>query len=305
MIRTENRTGASAGKRRNRLLLLMLALAIILAVFTGSASAAGWEQFEQPAAVGVKASPFLLYSVYTPDGVKPGLPLVIYLHSSDGISWTAMGSQIDLPMFIADGTVADPQAVILVPQLTRDHNLTWANVINSVNTIVETVIDRYEVDTSRISLTGFSLGGIGIWELASLAPERYARMLCIGGRANAGIDPAAFAGRGEIRVFSSTGDLRSNRIRSEEFVNALLDAGASASFELLSLQHTEAPRLVYGDPDIQKWLWLIPDESAEESAEGSTAETAETDAAENAEKDTAGETAETAENSAAETAASE
>ena len=55
-----------------------------------------------------------------------------------------------------------------------------------------------------------------------------------------GIDPADFTDCEEIRVFSSTGDLRSNRIRSEEFVNELLDAGVNASYELLSLQHTES-----------------------------------------------------------------
>lgn len=253
-------------KKRKGAAALLLSLVLILALFSGSASAAGWEQFEQPADPGVRFAPYLLYSVYTPDDMKPGLPLVVYLHSSDGISWTAMGSQIDLPMFISDGTVADPQAVILVPQLTRDHNLTWSNVIVSVNTIVERVISEYDVDPSRISLTGFSLGGIGLWELASLAPGRYARLLCIGGRANAGIDPADFTQCEEIRVFSSTGDLRSNRFRSEEFVNELLDAGVNASFELLDLKHIESPRLVYGDRDIQKWLWLIPENDAESPA---------------------------------------
>ena len=248
-----------------------LALILVLVLLCGSASAGGWEQFDQPATTGVKAAPFLLYSVYTPDDMKPGLPLVVYLHSSDGISWSAMGSQIDLPMFISDGTVPEPQAVVLVPQLTRDHNLTWSNVILSVNAIVERVMSEYEVDTSRISLTGFSLGGIGIWELASLAPGRYARLLCIGGRANPGIDPAAFTECEEIRVYSSTGDLRGNRIKSEEFVNSLLDAGVNASYELLSLQHTESSRLIYGDSDIQKWLWLIPEEDGtEDSTEDNT-----------------------------------
>ena len=206
-----------------------LARILVLVLLCGSASAGGWEQFDQPATTGVKAAPFLLYSVYTPDDMKPGLPLVVYLHSSDGISWSAMGSQIDLPMFISDGTVANPQAVILVPQLTRDHNLTWADVITSVNTIVEKVMEEYEVDASRVSLTGFSLGGIGIWELASLAPGRYARLLCVGGRVNAGIKAETFADCEEIRVISSTGDLRGNRIKSEEFVTALQDAGIRAS----------------------------------------------------------------------------
>ena len=240
----------------------VLALVLLLALLSSSAFAGGWEPFEQPADVGVRYAPYMKYWVYTPDEMKPGLPFVIYLHSSDGISWSAMKDV--LPELITNGTIADPQAVILLPQLTRDHRLTWSDVIVSLNTIVETVMAEYEVDPSRVALTGFSLGGIGLWELASLAPDRYVRLLCIGGKANAGIDPAAFTVCEGIKVFSSTGDLKANRVNSEQFVEALLDAGANASFELLTLAHTEGPRLVYADKDIQKWLWLIPDEDAAE-----------------------------------------
>ena len=68
----------------------VLALVLLLALLSSSASAGGWEQFEQPADVGVRNAPYMKYWVYTPDEMKPGLPFVIYLHSSDGISWSAM-----------------------------------------------------------------------------------------------------------------------------------------------------------------------------------------------------------------------
>ena len=50
-------------------------------------------------------------------------------------------------------------------------------------------------------------------------------------------------------------------------MESLLDAGVNASYEVLSLAHTEGPRLVYADKDIQKWLWLIPEEDPEAEEE--------------------------------------
>lgn len=256
--------------------LRFISLLLLLAALCGSAAAAGWEQFDYPADLSVKNAPYMKYWVYVPENAGPGLPLVIYLHSSDGISWSAIKDV--LPVFITDGTVPSPQAYVLVPQLTRDHRLTWSNAMVSLNAVVEKTIADYQVDPERIALTGFSLGGIGLWELASLAPERYTRLLCVGGRPASGTDPAAFTCCEEIRVFSSTGDLKRNRVESEQFVESLLDAGVNASYEVLSLAHTEGPRLVYADKDIQKWLWLIPEEdpeAEEEAAPESTEEISE------------------------------
>ena len=52
-----------------------------------------------------------------------------------------------------------------------------------INGLVDEIIKKYEVDTSRIYLTGLSMGGFGTWSLASMHPERFAAIapICGGG----------------------------------------------------------------------------------------------------------------------------
>ena len=261
MFLTHNTVPASRNFRKT---VLAVSLAFLIAMMSGTALAGEWTSSVYPATPGTRHAPALRYWVYTPDDLKPGLPLVVYLHSSDGVKFTAMKDI--LPVFIDDGTIAHPQAIVLVPQLTRDLRLFWSDAIVSVDAVVKSVMEEYEVDTSRISLTGASLGGNGVWTLASLSPGRYARLLSIGGWVDAGITADSFAQFEEIKVFSAK-DKPNNRKSSEKFVDSLKSIGANASWESLNLEHMDAPRMLYADTDIQKWLWLIPEEDPEAEEE--------------------------------------
>ena len=59
-----------------------------------------WTRFEQPYG-GNRRKPRMFYWVYTPEQMEPGLPLVIYLHSSFGLSGKALRD--GLPIMIEDG----------------------------------------------------------------------------------------------------------------------------------------------------------------------------------------------------------
>lgn len=50
--------------------------------------------------------------------------------------------------------------------------------------LLDAIERRYAVDRSRVYATGFSIGGYGVWELASAHPGRFAAIVPIaGGRA--------------------------------------------------------------------------------------------------------------------------
>ena len=285
MVRVKKYNAASDGIRRNRLLLRIISFVLlfsfvscagpaageepsglpavqeqaVLSTLAGAAAASGWQQFEQPAGAD-RYSSYMFYWVYTPADMEPGLPLVVYLHSSEGVKHGPLKDI--MPALMDDGTISDPHAVILVPQLPRSLSLPWAKVVGSLESIVETVINDYEVDTSRISLCGVSLGGIGVWELASRSPGKYARIMCVVGKVEAGIEADSFKGS-EIRVYSATGDKVGNPKSSEDFVSALNQIGVDATYELLSMKHLEAPMAVFSDAEVQEWLWLNPRKSAD------------------------------------------
>ena len=216
----------------------------------------GWEVFEYPRK-NVYNPLYLNYWVYTPEDMRPGLPLVVYLHSSNG-AWNR-GLTDPLPAMIVDGTIRDVQAVVLVPQILGGYDLDWIMDLDAVNDIIGIVIDKYQVDRSRISLAGFSLGAKRVWNVADATPERYARMISVCGKVdyrNIGVDTFKNI---DVKVFTARNDMAVNSASTISFVKWMKEAGYSASWEELRLAHADTPVEVFSRRDIQEWLWLVPE----------------------------------------------
>ena len=64
------------------------------------------------------------------------------------------------------------------------HSYGWSAPILSA--LLEQILEDYRIDTDRIHLTGFSMGGYGVWDLAQHEPHRFASLMPICG----GADPA-------------------------------------------------------------------------------------------------------------------
>ncbi len=256
------------GTRKYRALLI---LAIVAAAFgslcmygaaradsTATEPPEGWEVFEYPRK-NVYNPLYLNYWVYTPEDMHPGLPLVVYLHSSNG-AWNR-GLTDPLPAMIVEGTIKDVQAVVLVPQILGGYDLDWIMDLDAVNDIISIVIDKYQVDQSRISLAGFSLGAKRVWNVANATPERYARMISVCGKVDylkIGVETFRDI---DVKVFTARNDMAVNSASTISFVKWMKEAGYSASWEELRLAHSDAPVEVFGRRDIQEWLWLVPETS--------------------------------------------
>jgi len=217
----------------------------------------GWERFEMPSG-GSVSTPRMKYWVYTPFDVKPGLPLVVYLHSTHGMAnWALNQAERGLGSLIVDGTVPEPECIVLVPQHPGTYDDEWEPVIQSVKRCVEKVIEDYKVDTSRIALTGYSLGAIGIWDLVNVMPGTFSRLLCVDGRIRKlSMNPERFEGC-DVLAYVAHGDQTVNNNTVYRFVNALNERGMKAECIPLITTHGEIPSQVYSDESVQEWLWLI------------------------------------------------
>ena len=233
----------------------------------------GWTRFEQPSG-GTYKEPRMQYWVYTPEDMEPGLPLVIYLHSSFGLVGKALRDA--MPVMIRDGRMPKPDCVVLVPQLTGNYNNPhqWEEVFGSLIPIIEKVVKEYEVDETRIALTGYSLGGIGVFDLAVADRGRYAKIMSVCGKCHYPVLDAvdAFAGT-EVLVLTAQYDTTVNSATAVTFAGMLQEAGITAYHEELPYTHGELPFAVYTQKEVQEWLWLIPsisekpaDETGEEPA---------------------------------------
>lgn len=240
-------------KKLTAIFMAVTILAGCVTVIAESSNNGGkWELFEIESAG--KKNPKMSYWVYTPENMRPGLPLVVYLHSSTGMGKNALRDSF--PSFVRSEVIYNPDAVIVILQHpgTKEKGY-WDEVEGSVNRIVDYVIEEYEIDESRVSLTGCSLGGIGVWDIAEAAPGRYKRILSVCGRVKGSKDPSAFKGS-EIRVYTVPNDANVNSTSAINFIEPLNEAGAKAVHIEMQSTHARVPIHIYGDPEVQEWLYL-------------------------------------------------
>jgi predicted peptidase len=123
------------------------------------------------------------YQVYVSSQIQSGqkLPLIVFLH---GIGQRGSGGFV--PTTGAGGAFVrhyfgQVPAVILLPQCRLGSY--WSDPVMEemvMREIAETV-EEFGVDERRIYLTGVSMGGYGVWHLASQYPGKFAALVSICG----------------------------------------------------------------------------------------------------------------------------
>ncbi len=240
-----------------RLIAVILLLSVIVSGVSFAANAntgSSWEKFEMES-IREKGNPKMSYWVYVPDNYHPGMAMVVYLHSTSGM--TKYATNEALPAYVKNGIVENPDAIIVVPQLVGDKDRDyWDTAAGTVNRITKHVIEEYEIDESRVALTGWSLGGIGVWDIAEAAPGLYKRILSLCGRVKGTKSAESFVGS-EIRIYTVPDDKNVKSTSAIQFMEPLHEAGVSVTHTEIDSTHSKVPIQVYGDPEVQEWLWLI------------------------------------------------
>jgi len=123
------------------------------------------------------------YLLFLPDGYgqkRQRWPLVLFLHGAG-----ERGDDLELvkkhgpPKLIEQGKGFP--FIIVSPQCPASR--WWPEQTDVLMALLDEVTEEYDVDTSRVYLTGLSMGGFGTWSLATRYPERFAAVapICGGG----------------------------------------------------------------------------------------------------------------------------
>ncbi len=177
-------------------------------------------------------------------------PLILFLHGAG-----ERGSDLDsvkrhgIPKIVE--TNPDFPFITVSPQCPEDS--WWTSELHTINGLIEEIVEKYQVDTSRIYLTGLSMGGFGTWSLASMYPERFAAI-------------APVCGGGEVRqilrslvempiwTFHGQKDDVIPFSRSEEIVTALKKHGSSIKFTIYPEAGHDSWTKTYDNPELYKWF---------------------------------------------------
>ncbi len=193
--------------------------------------------------------PYLLFVPENYDSI-PGKswPVIFYLHGA-----SARGNNLEsvkrygLPYFLSKGKKLD--CIVVAPQCPWKKN--WASE-NWFDPVYEEVASKLRVDSTRIYLTGMSLGGFGTWALALRMPDRFAAIapLCGGGEPQW----ASTISNIPTWVFHGTADNVVPIRRSQEMVDALRKQHAdNVKFTRLQNKGHDINR-VYNDDDLYSWM---------------------------------------------------
>ncbi|MBI2427411.1 MAG: hypothetical protein HYV29_01180 [Ignavibacteriales bacterium] len=185
--------------------------------------------------------------------VNGKFPLIISMH---GIGergsdlWKVKGE--GLPK-ILDGRNSFP-FIVVSPQCPSTTEWYYnGGIQQKMNTLIDSLIARYPVDTNRIYLTGLSMGGIGTLDLAIRYPKRFAALIPIAFRIEDGWDLCKIK---DIPMWAFHGEKDDIIPISKAYavINALVVCGGNPTFTTYSDLYHDAWTRTYNNPAIYDWL---------------------------------------------------
>ena len=194
----------------------------------------------------------LPYLVTPPDGYAPdggGVPVLLFLHGGD------RSNTRHHPARYAAGEGIEFPFLVIAPHCTS--GCSWARV--DFDALLAEVDQAYSVDPSRIYLTGYSMGGIGSWDLLGKRPDLFAAAAPIAGGGDAG---SICRARGvPIRAYHGDADDVISHSRSVVMIDAL--EACDGKGELITLPGVDHRSWIPTFKDPAFYAWLLSNRKAD------------------------------------------
>jgi predicted peptidase len=118
--------------------------------------------------------------------------------------------------------------------------------------LLDEIVENYDVDESRVYLTGLSMGGYGTWSLGATLPDRFAAIapICGGGEKRM----AWRLKEMPIWVFHGAKDSVVPLAQSEEMVEAVKAAGGNPKLTVYPEANHDSWTATYDNPKLYDWF---------------------------------------------------
>jgi len=190
------------------------------------------------------------YLIYLPEGYESDSkqwPLVLFLHGAG-----ERGANIEFvkrngpPRLIEEG---QQFPFILVSPQCPERSI-WDNKL--LIALLDEIESRYNIDKSRLYLTGLSMGGHATWSLAIQYPERFAAIIPVCAR---GYSQDVYVLKDvPVWVFHGEKDDIVPISDGKKMVDALEREGGNIRFTIYPEANHDAWTETYNNPEIYEWL---------------------------------------------------
>ncbi|MBW8685493.1 carboxylesterase family protein [Chitinophaga rhizophila] len=188
------------------------------------------------------------YFLYIPDTYNEKKtykwPVVIFLHGA-----TEIGTDIEVIRNLGlMKVVKGKQFVMVTPQCTAS----WWNT-ETLQRLYKEVMEKYHVDSTRVYLTGLSMGGYGTWSWAQTNPDQFAAIVPICGVGTPA--QACVLDKMPVWAFHNADDPQVTVSASRDMVNALKKCGSNlVKYTEKATGGHDAWTNAYADPALYTWL---------------------------------------------------
>jgi predicted peptidase len=192
------------------------------------------------------------YLLYLPNGYgrqDKQWPLIVFLHGAGERGEDLNKVKAHGPAkLVEEGR--DFEFIIASPQCPK--NQWWPNRVENVMALIDEIAETYQVDESRIYLTGLSMGGFGTWSIASVHPERFAAIapVCGGGLPFLAINLKEVP----IWAFHGARDPIVPLQQSEEMVDAVKSVGGDVKLTVYPDAEHDSWTETYNNEKLYEWF---------------------------------------------------
>ena len=192
------------------------------------------------------------YLLFLPDGYgkrQKHWPTILFLHGAG-----ERGSDLNLVKKHGPPKIVEEQKdfpfIVVSPQCPQDR--WWTEEVEVLINLLDDIVNRYNVDTERIYLTGLSMGGYGTWTLAAAYPQRFAAIapICGGGERYM----ADKFKNVPVWAFHGAKDNVVPPVKSEEMVNAINARGGNARLTVYPDAAHDSWTATYDNPELYDWF---------------------------------------------------
>ena len=179
-------------------------------------------------------------------------PLLISLHGIGESGTTLSRLKNDGLPKILDGYETFP-FIVVSPQCPSTTEWYYDRTDLKVIRLLDSVVARYAVDTNRIYVTGYSMGGIGTLDLAIRHPSRFAALLPCAFRIEPGWDLCIIK---DIPMWAFHGQLDDviPLANAQSVIAALIGCGGSPTFTVYPGAYHDSWSQTYANPAVYDWL---------------------------------------------------
>lgn len=190
------------------------------------------------------------YLLNVPESYKDAKqPLIVMLHGAgergddfDKIAVHGVAKYIEAGQNIP--------AVVIAPQCPNDY--IWNQLTVELKELIDYIVNEYNVDEDRISITGLSMGGYGTWEMAMSYPGFFCAVAPICG---GGVSWRTYTiGKTPVWAFHGDADKVVPPNNSYEMCDKLNAYGGNAKLTIFHGVEHNSWEVAYEDTKLIEWL---------------------------------------------------